>query len=116
MRSKLKLGSPLEYDTFLSAVIDDRAYDRISGYVQHAKNTSSLSVLGGGRCDNSTGYFIEPTIVETKDPLDKIIREEIFGPLLSVYVYKDKDVSAALDLVATSTKFALTGAIFGQDE
>ena len=116
IRSQLKVSSPLEYDTYFSAVIDSNAFDRISSYINHAKNSSSLSILGGGKCDNSKGYFIDPTIVETKDPKDKIIREEIFGPVLSVYVYKDSDVESTLDLVSSSTPFALTGAIFGQDE
>jgi 1-pyrroline-5-carboxylate dehydrogenase len=72
--------------------------------------------LGGGQYDDSIGYYIQPTIVETKDPKDKIITEEIFGPVLSVYVYKDSAVNETMDLVSTSTKFALTGAIFGQDD
>lgn len=115
IRKQIKLASPLEYDTFFSAVIDSNAFNRISSYISHAKNSSSLSILGGGKCDNSTGYYIEPTIVETKDPKDKIIREEIFGPVLTIYVYKDNDVDGALDLASSSTPFALTGAIFGQD-
>lgn len=116
LRSSLKVASPLEFDTYFSAVIDKNAFNRISGFIDHAKNSSGLSILGGGQYDDSIGYYIQPTIVETKDPKDKIITEEIFGPVLSVYVYKDSALNETMDLVSTSTKFALTGAIFGQDE
>lgn len=75
-----------------------------------------MEILGGGQYDDSKGYFVQPTIVETKDPHDKIMVEEIFGPVLTIYVYKDKDVKQTLELVGTSTKFALTGAVFAQDE
>ncbi|KAJ3652450.1 hypothetical protein Zmor_018412 [Zophobas morio] len=115
-RSKLKIGEPTDYESFTSAVIDDKAFKRISGYIDHAKSSSNLEIIGGGKYDDSTGYFIEPTIVVTKDPKDKIMTEEIFGPVLSIYVYKDNKLEETVGLVGTSTAFALTGAIFAQDE
>ncbi|KAI1309398.1 Delta-1-pyrroline-5-carboxylate dehydrogenase, mitochondrial [Halotydeus destructor] len=116
IRKQLKVGSPLEYDTFHSAVIDGKAFNRIKGYIDHAKNSSSATILGGGHCDDSVGFYIEPTIIQTTDPRDKIMTEEIFGPVLSIYVYKDSEIESTLDLVNSSTNFALTGAIFGQDD
>lgn len=115
-RSQLKIGDPTEYDSFTSAVIDDKAYKRIKGYIDHAKSSKNLEVIGGGKCDDSKGYFIEPTIVQSKDPKDKIMVDEIFGPVLSIYVYKDSELDQAMDLVGTSTEFALTGAVFANDK
>lgn len=112
----MKLGSPLEYDTFFSAVIDEKSFDKISEYISHAKNSSATKILGGGGADKSKGYFIQPTIVETKDPNDKLMQEEIFGPILTVYVYPAKNWRETMKLIDTTTDFSLTGAIFGQDE
>ncbi|XP_019869236.2 delta-1-pyrroline-5-carboxylate dehydrogenase, mitochondrial [Aethina tumida] len=113
---QLKIGDPTEYDSFTSAVIDDKAFKRITGYIEHAKSSKNLQILRGGKYDDSVGYYIEPTIVQTTDPKDKIMVEEIFGPVLTVYVYKDKDLDATVKLIGDSTVFALTGAIFAQDE
>lgn len=112
----MKIGDASDFSSFTSAVIDDKAFARIKSYIDHARNSSNLEIIGGGQYDDSKGYFIQPTIVQTKDPLDKIIVEEIFGPVLTIYVYKDKDVKQTLELIGSSTKFALTGAIFAQDE
>lgn len=116
LRNEIKLGSPLEYDSFLSAVIDEKAFDRITGYLNHAKESPNIEIIGGGNSDKSTGFMVEPTIVVTSDPRDKIMTEEIFGPVLSIYVYADNDYDQVLDLVDTSTPYALTGALFCQDE
>ena len=83
-RDQLKVGDPTEFNTFMGAVIDERAFNRIKSYIDHAKTSKHLEVLGGGKCDNSKGWFIEPTIVQTMDPLDTIHTEEIFGPVVSV--------------------------------
>lgn len=115
-RCQLKIGDPTDVKTFTAAVIDKKAFDRIKGYIEHAKCSSNLEIIGGGKCDDSVGYFIEPTIVQTKDPRDKIMTEEIFGPLLTIYVYPDNKLTETLDLVGSTTPFALTGAIFGQNE
>ncbi|XP_035230178.1 delta-1-pyrroline-5-carboxylate dehydrogenase, mitochondrial-like isoform X1 [Stegodyphus dumicola] len=114
IRDQIKVGSPLDPETFVSAVIDDRAFKKIKSFIDHAKSSSDLTILAGGTCDDSKGYFIEPTIIETKNPLDLIMQEEIFGPLLVVYVYKDAAVQEALELVRIN-QYALTGAIFAQD-
>ncbi|KAJ9591164.1 hypothetical protein L9F63_002319, partial [Diploptera punctata] len=115
-RSKLKVSDPTEFDTFMAAVIDDKAFTRIKSYIEHAKNSSNLTIIGGGKCDSSKGYFVEPTIVESKDPEDKIIKEEIFGPVLSIYPYKDQEIESTLRLVGESTPYALTGAVFATDQ
>ena len=112
----LKLGSPLQLDAFLSAVIDRKAFDRISSYIRYAKESQNVEVIAGGVCDDRVGYFVEPTIIQVKDPKDKLMREEIFGPVLSLYVYPDKDLSQVLELVSVTTDYALTGAIFAQDK
>ncbi|KAL3271109.1 hypothetical protein HHI36_021605 [Cryptolaemus montrouzieri] len=114
-RDKLKIGDPTQADAFMGAVIDARAFERISGYINHAKNSKNLKILGGGKCDNSVGYFIEPTIIQTTDPKDKIMTEEIFGPVLTIYVYKDGKEDEIMELIDTSTQFALTGAVFARD-
>lgn len=114
-RDLLKVGPPTDWSVFMTAVIDEAAFDRISGYVKHARE--NLQVLGGGGCDRSKGYFIEPTIVLSEDPRDRIMCEEIFGPLLSIHVYDDKVADVELfRLVDESTAFALTGAVFAKDE
>ncbi|XP_054716693.1 LOW QUALITY PROTEIN: delta-1-pyrroline-5-carboxylate dehydrogenase, mitochondrial-like [Uloborus diversus] len=111
---EVKMGSPLEPETFVSAVIDDRAFAKVKGFIDHAHSTPKVTVLAGGKCDDTKGYFIEPTILLTEDPLDLTMREEIFGPIMVIYVYEDKDLDAALEL-ARDNKYALTGAIFAQD-
>ncbi|KPJ20323.1 Delta-1-pyrroline-5-carboxylate dehydrogenase, mitochondrial [Papilio machaon] len=115
-RSKLKVGNPNDFSIFTGAVIDNKAFDRITGYIKGAKNNAKNKILGGGEYDNSKGYFVQPTIIETVDPHDKLMTEEIFGPVLTIYVYEDRDVMKALSLVGSSTKFALTGAVFANDK
>lgn len=115
-REKLKVGDVCDFTTFMGAVIDEKAYLRIESYIDHAKSSKYLEIIAGGGCDNCTGYFIEPTIVQSRDPRDKIMVEEIFGPVLAIYVYPDKDLEATMDCVGSTTKFALTGAVFANDE
>jgi len=98
------------------AVIDEVAFDRIAGYIQHARDAPNLTIIAGGGADKSKGYFIEPTIVQTTDPQDKIMREEIFGPVLTVYVFPDANMEEAVSLANEGTAFALTGAIFANDQ
>ena len=116
LRDKLKIGDVRDFTVFTGAVIDAAAFKRITGYIEHAKKSPNLEIIGGGGYDDSCGYFVDPTIVVTKDPKDKIITEEIFGPLLSIYVYKDSKLDETMKLVESSTPYALTGSIFGQDE
>ena len=108
-------GSPLDFRNFMAAVIDEPSFDRIMRYVDHAKESSEAEILTGGKGDKSDGYFIEPTVVRTTDPRFKLIREEIFGPVLTVYVYDDLEIEKTLELVDTASPYALTGAIFAED-
>lgn len=113
---KLKIDDVQDFSTFTSAVIDDKAFKRITSYIEHAKKSPNLEIIQGGTYSDAKGYFVNPTIVQSKDPKDKIMVEEIFGPVLTAYVYKDSDLQKTMNLVHTSTKFALTGAVFAQDE
>lgn len=113
--AKLKIGDPSDFSVFSAAVIDDKAFARITGYIDYAKKGCKARVLGGGEYDNKKGYFVQPTIIETSDPHDKLMTEEIFGPVLTLYVYEDCATHEALALVGSSTRFALTGAVFAQD-
>ncbi|HEY0783590.1 MAG TPA: L-glutamate gamma-semialdehyde dehydrogenase [Thermoanaerobaculia bacterium] len=112
---QVKMGSPLDFRNFMAAVIDDNAFRRIMGYIDVAKDASDAQILTGGKGDSSHGYFIEPTVVLTTEPHLKLLREEIFGPVLTVYVYEDGDLERAIDLCDTTSPYALTGAIFARD-
>lgn len=112
----LKMGPVTEFDSFMGAVIDKKAFDRISGYIKDAKSGPNTKIIAGGNCDDSVGYFIEPTVVETSTPTDKIFKEELFGPVLTVYVYKDADTMKTLNSVGQDTPYALTGAVYSQDQ
>lgn len=116
LHSGLKIGDVEDFSSFTSAVIDDKAFQRITGYIEHARKSKGCEILAGGQSDDSKGYFVQPTIVQVKDPLDKIMTEEIFGPVVAIYVYPDKDVEKTLQMVGSSTAFALTGAVFSQDQ
>ncbi|XP_073344325.1 delta-1-pyrroline-5-carboxylate dehydrogenase, mitochondrial isoform X2 [Pagrus major] len=113
----ITVGDPVEdFSTFFSAVIDDKSFARIKKWLDHAKSSSNLKVIAGGNCDDRKGYFVEPTIVETTDPQDAIMNEEIFGPVLSVYVYPEKDYREVLQLIDNTSPYALTGAVYAQDK
>lgn len=116
LHADLKIGDVQDFTSFTSAVIDDKAFARISSYIDHAKASKHTEIIAGGQYDDSKGYFIQPTIIVTTDPLDKLMTEEIFGPVVTIYVYKDKDLKKTMDLVGDSTAFALTGAVFAQDQ
>ncbi|XP_075407375.1 delta-1-pyrroline-5-carboxylate dehydrogenase, mitochondrial [Tenrec ecaudatus] len=113
----IKVGDPVEdFETFFSAVIDAKSFGRIKKWLEHAHSSPSLTVLAGGACDDSVGYFVEPCIVESKDPREPIMKEEIFGPVLTVYVYPDDKYRETLQLVDSTTSYGLTGAVFAQDK
>lgn len=112
---EIQLGSPLDNKIFLSAVIDDKAFNRIKSYIEYAKNSPNLSIVAGGKCDDSQGYFVQPTVIETSDPQDKIMQEEIFGPVLSVFPYPDDEYFKYAQMASKTSPFALTGAIFVKD-
>ena len=113
--AEMKQGSPLDFRNFLCAVIDKGAFDDISGYIDEAKNDSGYDVIVGGSCDDSVGYFIEPTVVVSQEPKSRLMSEEIFGPVMTVYVYDDGDLDKTLELCDTGSPYALTGAIFAHD-
>jgi 1-pyrroline-5-carboxylate dehydrogenase len=113
--SEIRMGDPLDFSNFMNAVIDAGAFADITGYIQYAKDSNDAEILIGGEWDDSTGYFIQPTVVLTTDPHFKLMEEEIFGPVLTIYVYDDKDLDEALELCDTTSIYALTGAIFSDD-
>lgn len=114
-RAKLKVGDPADYKAFMGAVIDDKAFARITGYIERARKDPKAKILGGGEADSSHGYFVQPTIIEVMDPRHPLMTEEIFGPVLTLYAYDDSELKSALALVGSTTKFALTGAVFATD-
>ena len=113
MIAELKVGDTRDFRNFMGAVIDKKAHDRISGYLAEAK--ASATILAGGKADGRTGWFVEPTLVETKDPGYKLMCEEIFGPVLTVYVYDDAKWHETLKVIDATSPYALTGAVLSQD-
>ncbi len=111
----MKMGSPEDFRNFINAVIDEKAFDKISGYIANAKQAEGVQVIAGGNFDKSKGYFIEPTVLEVDDPNYITMCEEIFGPVLTIYVYPDKKWEETLELVNSSSPYALTGAVFSND-
>ena len=114
----LRMGSPEDFGNFINAIIDRRAFDKIKGYIEFAAAASDAEIIAGGTCDDSVGYFIQPTVIETSNPHFKSMVEEIFGPVLTVHVYDDTTTDAferTLELVDSTSEYALTGAVFSQD-
>lgn len=116
IQKEIAVGTPLEGKTFMSAVIDDKSYARCKAYLEHAKKSPDLKIIAGGRCDDSQGYYVEPTIIETSDATNKIIQEEIFGPIVTVYVYPDRKYKETALLASITSPYALTGAIYAEDQ
>ena len=114
--SKIKMGDARDFTNFMTAVIDQRAFDKISGYIERAKGDDSCEVVVGGGHDDSTGWFIEPTIIVTTNPASETMCEEIFGPVLTVYVYEDDDFEGVLETCDRGSPYALTGSIFANKE
>jgi 1-pyrroline-5-carboxylate dehydrogenase len=113
--AEIKMGAPLDFRNFMTAVIDQNAFNDHKGYIDFAKSCPDCAILAGGGCDDSVGYFIQPTVVQTTDPKCKMMQEEIFGPVLTLYVYDDKKLDETLDLCDTTSPYALTGAVFSND-
>ena len=111
----VKVGPVEDFSNFVNAVIDEKAFDKISKYIDDAKNSDMCTIISGGNCDKSTGYFIEPTVIVTEDPKYASMVEEIFGPVITIYVYNPARLDEALELVDQSSSYALTGAIFSKD-
>jgi len=112
---QLRMGDPEDFGNFVNAVIDENAFNAIAAYIDYAKNSKEAEILAGGTYDKSKGYFISPTVVVTTNPVFKLIKEEIFGPVMTIYVYDDKKFEETLELVDTASPYALTGAIFSTD-
>ena len=110
-----KMGSPEDFRNFINAVIDEKAFDKIAGYIDSAKANDMNEIIAGGNYDKSKGYFIEPTVIVTKDPQSLTMCEEIFGPVVTIYVYNAEHFEEVLDLVNRTSEYALTGAIFSTD-
>ena len=110
-----KMGSPEDFGNFINAVIDEKAFDSIAGYMEKAKQNPMSEIIAGGKCDKSKGYFIEPTVILTKDPSSITMCEEIFGPVLTIYVYHEENFEQTLELVDQTSPYALTGAILAKD-
>lgn len=111
----LKMGDPADFTNFINAVIDEKAFDKITQYIDQARKDKGVEILAGGGYDKSEGYFIEPTILHVQDPKYVTMCEEIFGPVLTVYTYPDDAFEATMDLLDDTSPYALTGAIFAQD-
>jgi 1-pyrroline-5-carboxylate dehydrogenase len=112
---EIKMGSPLDFRNFMNAVIDRAAFTEITGYIDFAKSSNEAEIIHGGNSDDSVGYFIEPTVVVADNPRFKLMEEEIFGPVLTLYVYDDAKLDETLELCDTTSPYALTGAVFADD-
>lgn len=112
---QFKMGSVEDFSNFINAVIDGKSYQTIKNYIDKAKKDPKSQILVGGKCDDKEGYFIQPTIIETKNPKSITMCEEIFGPVLTIYVYPASNFDKALELVDSTSPYALTGSIIAQD-
>jgi len=113
---KIKMGDASDFSNFMTAVIDDRAFNKINGYIDRARDDTDCKIITGGNSNDETGWFIEPTIILTKNPNSETMVEEIFGPVLTIYVYEDNDFEDVLDLCDKASPYALTGSIFSSSE
>jgi len=111
----IKMGDIVDFSTFMGAVIDQAAFDTIVEYIEYAKQSNDAEIIFGGKYDDSKGYFIEPTIVVTTDPHHKLMEEEIFGPVLTIFVYEKNKFQETLEICDTTSPYGLTGAIFAND-
>ncbi len=115
MLERVRVGDPADFRNFMGAVIDRPAFDKIQGYIEEARRASGVSVVAGGGCDASEGYFIEPTLLQAEDAQYRTMCEEIFGPVMTVHVYPEKRWTETLELVDRTSPYALTGAVFAND-
>lgn len=113
--AEVKMGDVCDSENFINAVIDEASFDNIVSYIEYAKQASDAKIVVGGEYDKSVGYFVKPTVIETTNPHFKSMEEEIFGPVLTVYVYEDAKLEEAVKLCDTTSPYGLTGAVFGKD-
>jgi len=111
----MKMGPTEDFSNFVNAVIDEKSFDKIAGYIDGAKNSEMNEIIAGGNYDKSKGYFIEPTVIVSQDPSSTTMCEEIFGPVLTIYIYNAEHFEEALELVDQTSPYALTGAVFSTD-
>ncbi|NBW36003.1 MAG: L-glutamate gamma-semialdehyde dehydrogenase [Cytophagia bacterium] len=111
----MKMGPTEDFGNFINAVIDEKAFNTITGYIEKARQNPLNEIIAGGKYDKSKGYFIEPTVIESKDPSSLTMCEEIFGPVLTVYVYHSENFEQTLELVDSTSPYALTGSIMAKD-
>ncbi len=111
----IKMGAPEDFTNFMCAIIDETSFDLLAGYIERAKEDKDAEVIIGGKCDKSEGYYIEPTVIQANDPKYITMVEELFGPVLTIYVYKDDKFEETLDLLDETSPYGLTGAIFASD-
>lgn len=116
IHKEIELGEPGNYSSFLSAVIDKTSFERIKKYQEYARESPDVELIAGGHADGTTGYYIQPTICVVRNPRDKLMQEEIFGPMLSIFIYEDHQYSEVLELINTTSEYGLTGAVFARDE
>ena len=112
---RIKMGPPEDFTNFVNAVIDEAAFDKLKGFIDQATKDPEATVIFGGHCDKSKGYFIEPTVILTSDPRYITMKEELFGPVVTIFVYEDSRLDQTLTLLDETSSYALTGAIFSQD-
>jgi 1-pyrroline-5-carboxylate dehydrogenase len=113
--AKIKVGSVEDFSNFVNAVIDEKSFDKIASYIDNAKKDPTIEVVAGGTFDKTEGYFIQPTILKAQDPLSVTMCEEIFGPVLTVYLYNPDSFEDTIELVNQTSPYALTGSIFSKD-
>ena len=113
--SKLKMGDVCDFTNLVNAVIDKKSFQNIKNYIDYVKESPDAEIIMGGNCDDSVGYFVEPTVIVAKTPTFKTMVEEIFGPVMTIYVYPNDKLEETLTTCDTTTSYALTGAVFAQD-
>jgi 1-pyrroline-5-carboxylate dehydrogenase len=113
--SSFKMGTTENFGNFINAVIDEASFDNCKNYIDFVKTSPDAEIVIGGNCDKSVGYFVEPTVILAKTPKFKTMCEEIFGPILTIYVYEDAKWKESLEILNDTSEYALTGAIFSQD-
>ena len=115
MLSTVKMGPPEDFTNFVNAVIDEASFNKLKGYIDRAREDKDAEVIFGGKCDKSAGYFIEPTVILAKKPNYVTMEEELFGPVVTIYVYADEKLDETLNVLDTTSVYGLTGAVFSQD-
>lgn len=111
----VKMGPVEDFTNFVNAVIDEKSFDKLASYIDRAKSHEKAQIIAGGRYDKSIGYYIEPTLILTEDPLYETMQDELFGPVLTIYIYEDDKFEETLDLIDRTSSYALTGGIMARD-